>query len=78
MRSFNDPEGAAEIFRAKHAAAVAEFYNGTVSDDVFCATLYGLGFRGSELRSEFNLHDEEKNAKTVEAKTNFQRSSVTP
>ena len=48
-----DPVGAVEIELAKHAAAVAEFCARTISDDVFRATLFGLGYRGAALASEF-------------------------
>ena len=53
-----DPIGTAEIERAKHAAAVAEFQARTVSDAVFRATLFGLGFRGAALACEFRYHDD--------------------
>lgn len=53
-----DPVGAAEIERAKHAAAVAEFNARKISDVVFRATLFGLGFRGARLASEFSYYDE--------------------
>lgn len=51
-----DPSGAVEIERAKHAAAVAEFQARTISDDVFRAALFGLGFRGAALDCEFRYH----------------------
>lgn len=54
----HDPVGTVEIERAKHAVAVAEFSARTVSDIVFRATLYGLGFRGAALASEFRYHDD--------------------
>ena len=49
----HDPVGAVEIELAKHAAAVAEFCARTISDDVFRALLFGLGYRGAALASEF-------------------------
>jgi hypothetical protein len=51
-----DPAEAVEIERAKHAAAVAEFQARIISDDVFRATLFGLGFRGAALDCEFRYH----------------------
>ncbi len=53
-----DPVGAAEIHRSKFAAAVAEFENRTISDDVFRATLFGLGYRDAALASEFRYRDD--------------------
>ena len=53
-----DPVGAVEIERSKHAAAVAEFQARTVSDTVFRATLFGLGFRGAALDCEFRYWDD--------------------
>lgn len=53
-----DPVGAAEIERAKHDVAVAEFQARTISDVVFRATLFGLGFRGTALACEFRYHDD--------------------
>lgn len=53
-----DPVEAVEIERAKHAAAVAEFQARTISDDVFRATLFGLGFRGAALDCEFRYQYE--------------------
>ena len=53
-----DPIGAVEIELAKHAAAVTEFHARTISDDVFRATLFGLGYRGAALASEFRYRDD--------------------
>lgn len=50
-----DPVGAAEIWRARYTVAVEEFQAGRMSEDCFTATLFGLGYRGSELRSELAL-----------------------
>ena len=50
----HDPVGAVEIELAKYTAAVAEFHARTISDDVFRATLFGLGYRGAALASEFS------------------------
>lgn len=33
-----------------------QFMSGEISEDVHGANLYSLGFRGSELRTEINLH----------------------
>lgn len=54
----HDPVGAVEVERAKHAAAIAEFHARTISDDVFRATLFGLGYRGAALASEFRYRDD--------------------
>lgn len=56
--SRHDPVGAAEIERAKHEAAVAEFQARTISDAVFRATLFGLSFRGAALACEFRYYDD--------------------
>jgi hypothetical protein len=58
MANWHDPVGAAEIERAKLDAAVAEFQTRTISDVVFRATLFGLGFRGAALACEFRYHDD--------------------
>jgi hypothetical protein len=58
INSRHDPVGAAEIERAKHEAAVTEFNARTISDDVFRATLFSLGFRGAALACEFRYHDD--------------------
>lgn len=55
MSAYHDPVGAAEIWRAKREAAIEEFQAGRISEDVFTATLYGLGYRSQELRSELAL-----------------------
>ena len=54
----HDPQGYAEIERAKLLAACSEFRNGTISDDVFRACLKARGFAGENLRLEFQYHDE--------------------
>ncbi len=58
VNSRHDPVGAVEIERAKHTAAVAEFNARTISDVVFRATLFGLGFRGAALACEFRYYDD--------------------
>jgi len=58
INSRHDPEGAVEIERAKHAAAVAEFNARTISDAVFRATLFSLGFRSAALACEFRYYDD--------------------
>jgi hypothetical protein len=57
INSRHDPVDAAEIERAKLAAAVAEFQARTISEVVFRAALFGLGFRSAALASEFWYHD---------------------
>jgi hypothetical protein len=58
MANWQDPVSAVEIERAKLDAAVAEFQARTVSDTVFRATLFGLGFRGAALASEFWYYED--------------------
>ncbi len=58
INSRHDPVGVVEIERAKHAAAVAEFNARTISDVVFRATLFGLGFRSAALACEFRYWDD--------------------
>ncbi len=58
INSRHDPVGAVEIERSKHAAAVAEFHSRTISDAVFRAALFGLGFRSAALACEFRYHDD--------------------
>ena len=52
-----DPVGFAEIEKAKLDAAVQEFMDRRISDDVFKALLKCRGFRGTGLRDEFNYWD---------------------
>lgn len=59
MRRY-DPEGYVEIERAKLATAIEQFRAKEISEDVFKACLYSRGFRGAELRAEFNYHDDER------------------
>lgn len=66
--SRHDPVGAAEIERAKHDTAVAEFQARTISDMVFRATLFGLGFRSAALACEFRYHDDLRHENETRAK----------
>jgi hypothetical protein len=56
-RAISDPQGAAEIWRIKLDMAVKEFSARRMSDDVFRAVLFGLGFRGARLVDEFRYHE---------------------
>ncbi len=69
INSRHDPVGAVEIERAKLAAAVAEFHARTISDVVFRATLYGLGFRSAALASEFRYWDDLRHENETRAKS---------
>lgn len=73
-----DPVGAVEIERAKHAAAINEFHARTVSDDVFRATIFGLGYRGAALASEFRYQDDlrHENETRVKGKIAILRSAL--
>ena len=42
---------------ARYNEACRLFTAGQMSEAVFGATLFGLGWRGQELRSEINLHE---------------------
>lgn len=52
-----DPRGADEIWRAKLDAATGAFRRGEfpMTEPVFRATLYGLGFRGPAISAEVEL-----------------------
>lgn len=52
----SDPQGAAEIWQAKLDTAIEAYAACEISEDVFSGTLFALGFRGQELRSELALH----------------------
>lgn len=41
--------------KRRYEQVVEDYVSGTDSDDVFTARLYGLGFRGLELRAELHL-----------------------
>lgn len=60
MTNFYDPQGADEIWRAKFATATEEFQAGAISEDVFRASLYALGYRGQGLACEFRHQDQLK------------------
>lgn len=66
--NWHDPVGTAEIERAKLDAAVSEFQARTISDTVFRATLFGLGFRSAALASEFRYHDDLRHENETRAK----------
>lgn len=55
-----DPVGHVEIETAKLGAAVAEFQARSISDDVFRASLFARGFRGSALMTEFSYQWDER------------------
>ena len=54
-----DPQGYHETWQAKLEAAVNAFTYDEfpMTDAVFKATLFGLGFRGQELDAQFNYYD---------------------
>ena len=53
-----DPVEYHEIWKAKLDCAVEAFMNNEfpMTEPVFRATLFGLGYRGQELNAEFNMH----------------------
>ena len=57
-----DPQGYHEIWQAKLEAAVSAFNNNEfpMTDAVFKATLFALGFRGQELDAQFGYYDQLK------------------
>lgn len=57
MRDYQHPQDAAELFRFKLALVTDAFMERSMSDDVFTASLFALGFRGVRLREEFRYHD---------------------
>lgn len=50
-----DPQ-TSEIWRARYDEACRQFTAREISEDVYRATIYGLGFRGQAIESEINLH----------------------
>lgn len=46
-----------ELWRIKLAAAIADFEDRIITDDVFRAVLYSYGFRGVRLQEEFLYHE---------------------
>ena len=60
MTNWNDPEGAAEIYRAKFDTAAEEYQAGRMSDDVFIATLFQLGFRSARLWGEYRFQEAQR------------------
>lgn len=54
MRADQRANNGAEIWRAKMDIAVQQYQDGEITDDVFRALLYGLGFRGARLKDEFD------------------------
>lgn len=54
MISRQDPEFH-EFWRARKTEADRAFRAGEITEPVYTATLFGLGYRGSEIRTEANL-----------------------
>ncbi len=52
-----DPHEAHEIWVARHAQATEDYLAGTITVDVFAATLYALGFRNSDLTAELHHYE---------------------
>ena len=55
-----DPREAHEIWVARHAQGTEDYLAGTISRDVFAATLYALGFRNADLQGELAYYDQRK------------------
>jgi hypothetical protein len=55
-----DPREAHEIWVARHAQGVEDYLAANISRDVFAATLYGLGFRNSDLTNELAYYDHQR------------------
>lgn len=51
-----DPGEALQLWKARYDAATSAFFARDISEHVFKAQLYSLGFRGREIESEVNLH----------------------
>jgi hypothetical protein len=47
---------ATEIWQRRYELAVEEFKSGKMSPDLFRGMMFRLGFRGSEINAEVNLH----------------------
>lgn len=54
--SRTDPAEAHDIWQARYAEACRAFAAGELSDIVFAAKLYGLGFRRADIAAEISLH----------------------
>ena len=55
-----DPREAHELWASRHAYGVEQYLSGATSRAVFGATLYGLGYRNSELTNELAHYDRVK------------------
>lgn len=54
-----------EFWRHRKIEADRQFLSGEITRPVYTATLFGLGYRGQELRSEANLIEMDKGFKGV-------------
>lgn len=61
-----NPQDAAETFRWRYNEACRAFKAGEMTEAVFRATLFGLGYRGGEISSEVNLNWPVDNGKVRE------------
>jgi hypothetical protein len=76
-RRYN-PQEHAYLIRSRLDAAIEQFNAGTISEDVFKATLYALGFRGANLACEFRYRDEERHAMRERQKARAQAAKAVP
>lgn len=56
MNTRTDPVEAAEIWKARYVEACRAFKARELSEPIFRADLYVLGFRGHAIESEINLN----------------------
>ena len=58
----SDPKGYEEVWKARHAELCRAYLANEfpVTDAVFAASLYGLGFRGQELEAEIKHYKQLK------------------
>ena len=57
-QAIGDPSCAKELWEWKMELAVDQFYKRQISDVVFEACLYALGFRGVRCREEYRYHEQ--------------------
>lgn len=65
MTHWSDGRDHLDFLQARKAEADRQFRDGEISRPVYTASLFGLGYRGAELRTEANLIEQDAGFKGV-------------
>lgn len=53
---WSDPDTSSERYNSRYEQYCADFQHRRISQDVFRAHLYSMGFRGQDIENEVSLH----------------------